>query len=92
MSNSNPTSETRDLVQETRERKNLETSIKDQFKKYRSSEKTGHALFDLITSLKKHFSKFENEDTQNTLKKVNATENEIKMLRNHWNAPKSHFY
>lgn len=67
------------------------SKLKEALIKYRFHKKTGPALYQLITILKEKLPKFESEKTQTMLAEINASENEIKMLQNHWDRPKKYF-
>ena len=76
-------------------------SLKGAIRKYRRNDKTGPALYELITTLKgypttsgKKISdlKFEDLEAQNLLSKIRLTDSEIKKIKGHWETPKGNFF
>lgn len=74
--------------------------LKNAIKNYRRNEKTGPALYELISALKEHpispgkkvsDLKFENKEVQNLLSKLRTTDSEKKKLKGHWESPKESF-
>lgn len=77
------------------------SSLKGAFKNYRHNEKTGPALYELISALKEHpiapgkkvsDFKFGNREVQNLLSKLRTTDSEMKKIKGHWETPKENFY
>ncbi|HRH30779.1 MAG TPA: hypothetical protein PK886_01785 [Candidatus Paceibacterota bacterium] len=76
-------------------------SLKGAIRKYRRNDKTGPALYELITTLKEHLIAsgkkiadfaFEDQEVQNLLLKLRATDSEIKKIKGHWETPKGNFF
>jgi hypothetical protein len=76
-------------------------SLKSAVKKYRRNDKTGPALYELISTLKGYSTtsgkkisdlKFEDLEAQNLLSKIRLTDSEIKKIKGHWETPKGNFF